>query len=254
MDGTVYLGDKLLPHAKELFNYLDQNNIEYIFLTNNSSSSKYTYLNKMTSLGIKSKLENYYSSIDHTVTYLKQNKINNIYVLGVDEFKEQLSDSGLVIKDAYIKNAIDAVVVGFDKTVDFNKLTNASLYIQEGAKVIATHPDKRCPIENGYYIPDCGAIIDLLENTYPIEDLTILGKPHPDMLLNILSNKNIETKDALIIGDRYYTDVLCGINANVDSALILTGESKLSDLNNIDYKPKYIFKDLGEVLEHLKNR
>lgn len=253
MDGTIYLGNNLLPYAHELFDYLNDNKIEYVFLTNNSSSNKETYLKKITRLGLLATDKNFYSSIDHSISYLKQRKIKNIYFLGVKEFEKILINEGFQLIDGYEKGAADIVLVGFDKTLTYEKLMNASLYIQDNIEVIASHPDKRCPIEGGKSIPDCGAILDLLESTSKISKLTILGKPHPDMILNLLNERKIDARDALIIGDRHYTDVLCGVNAKVDSGLILTGESQIEDLEGLDYKPTHIFKNLKDVLDYLKN-
>ncbi len=252
LDGTVYLNNSLLPYAKELFNYLNEHKITYVFLTNNSSISKINYLNKLTNLTIKTNLNNIYSSTDHLLSYLKEINVKNIYLLGTKDLEEELLKENYNIIKEYKKGSIDRVVIGFDKTLTYQKLKETSLYIQDDVKVISTHIDKRCPYDNGYYIPDAGSIVDLLNSTSPIKDLVVLGKPHPEMILNVLKEKGFKKKEALIVGDRFYTDVLCGVNAGVDSGLILTGESRLEDLKGLDYKPTYIFKDLKEVLNLLK--
>ncbi len=252
LDGTVYLNNKLLPYAKELFEYLNKEEITYVFLTNNSSTSKVNYLTKLSNLNIKTSLDNIYSSVDHLLEYLNKTTIKNIYLLGTSDLKDELVNKDYKIVSNYEKGLVDALVVGFDKELTYQKLKEASLYIQDGVRVIQTHLDKRCPYDNGYYIPDAGSIIDLLISTTPIKDLIVLGKPHPDMILNVLNKKGFKKEEALIIGDRFYTDVLCGVKANVDSGLILTGESKRSDLNDLDYKATYIFNDLKEVLNLLK--
>lgn len=253
MDGTIYLGNKLLPYAKELISYLLDKNIDYVFLTNNSSSDKINYLKKINQLGLEATLNHFYSSIDHTVRYLLKNKIQKVFCLAETVFKNVMIGAGIEVIDTYEKDQIDAVIVGFDKHFTFETTAIASRYIQDGVKVIASHPDKRCPIEDGYYVPDCGALIDHLNSAYPIKDLTVLGKPHPDMLLDNLREKGYQKEEALIIGDRHFTDVLCGIHAGVDSGLILTGESTVEDLKNLSYKPTFIFENLKSVMDYLKS-
>lgn len=252
LDGTVYLNNSLLPFAKELFDYLYENKYTYVFLTNNSSVNKANYLTKLTNLNIKTTLNNIYSSVDHLLSYLKETNVKKLYLLGTKDLEEELVNHNYQIITNYQKGGVERVVVGFDKTLTYKKLKEASLYIQDGVKVISTHVDKRCPYDNGYYIPDAGSIIDLLNSTSPIKDLVILGKPHEAMILNILKEKGFNKEDALIIGDRFYTDVLCGVNAKVESGLILTGESKLADLEGLNYQPTYLFKDLNEVLNFIK--
>src|SRR5690554_3564781 len=254
LDGTIYLNNELLPFAKELFLYLQKEEIYYVFLTNNSSTSKVNYFNKLNNFGIKTSLDNIYSSIDHLLSYLAQNNLKKLYLLGTNDLKEELINAGYDLVEKYQKGAVERVVVGFDKSLTYQKLVEASFYIQDGVKVISTHLDERCPYQGGYYLPDAGSILKLLNSTAKIKDLTILGKPHKAMILNVLKEKGFKKAEALIIGDRYYTDVLAGINANIESAMILTGESKVADLEKVDYRPTYIFKDLKAVLKYLQKQ
>ena len=160
MDGTVYLGDHLFKGAKETFEYFKQNDISFVFLTNNSSHSLPFYVDKIKKMGIECDESNFYSSIETTIKYLKKNNIKTIYVLGVNAFKDELKKHFNVL-EKYDENIIpEVVLVSFDTELVYDELKAACLYIQRGSAFIATNMDYRCPIENGLYIPDCGGMCE----------------------------------------------------------------------------------------------
>ena len=157
MDGTVYLGDHLFKGAKETFEYFKQNDISFVFLTNNSSHSLPFYVEKIKKMGIECNEDNFYSSIDTTIKYLKEQNVKTLYVLGVKTFKEELRKHFTLIEQ-YQEEIPDVTLVSFDTELVYDELKTACLFIQRGSKFIATNMDYRCPIEDGLYIPDCGGL------------------------------------------------------------------------------------------------
>ena len=252
MDGTVYLGDRLFKGAKETFEYFKQNDISFVFLTNNSSHSLPFYVDKIKRMGIDCNEDNFYSSIETTIKYLEDNNINSIYVLGVKTFKDELKKHFNVIENYDDKNIPEVVLVSFDTELVYDELRIACLYIQKGSKFIATNMDYRCPIEDGLYIPDCGGLckwITMCTDKQPI----FLGKPEPTMIYQVMEKFNVSKEETMMVGDRYYTDIVAGINANVDTVAVLSGETTLEEFKNANKKPTYIIDSIADLISLLKS-
>ena len=252
MDGTVYLGDHLFKGAKETFEYFKQNDISFVFLTNNSSHSLPFYVDKIKRMGIDCNEDNFYSSIETTIKYLEDNNINYIYVLGVKTFKDELKKHFNVIENYDDKNIPEVVLVSFDTELVYDELRIACLYIQKGSKFIATNMDYRCPIEDGLYIPDCGGLckwITMCTDKQPI----FLGKPEPTMIYQVMEKFNVSKEETMMVGDRYYTDIVAGINANVDTVAVLSGETTLEEFKNANKKPTYIIDSIADLISLLKS-
>lgn len=254
MDGTINIGNKLIDGTSETFRYINQLNIDYIFITNNSSKNVNSYINKIQKLGIKCSKKNFFTSIEVTRLYLLKNNIKNIYLIGTKDFYNELIKDFNILSE-YQKNNCDCVVVGFDTELNYEKLKIASKYLEDGVNFIATNPDLRCPIEDNRYIPDCGAICHMLEDTTNRKPI-FLGKPNGEMITYLCEREKVDLNDAMVIGDRLYTDILVGINAGVDTVAVLTGETTIEEINDSEYKPTYIInsiKDLPNILEGDKN-
>ena len=247
MDGTIYLGKDLLDGSLECFEYLNKNNIDYVFFTNNSSHSLEFYYDKISAFGIKSDLEkNYYSSTEVAISHLKKHGIKKIYVVANKSLKEKLGDFEIVTK--YDKNIkLDALLIGFSTELVYQELKDASLYLEtQDMPYIATNGDYRCPIEDGLYIPDCGGMAEwlyLVTGKRP----EVMGKPNPEIIEFLAERFNVSLDEVIVIGDRIYTDILVGVNAHVDSVLVLSGETKEEDLKKYDYSPTYILKSIKEL-------
>ena len=257
MDGTIYLGDRLFDFTLPFLDYITKTGAEYIFFTNNSSKSKTQYLDKLKKMNVPVKPENLITSTMATVRYLKaQYKTKPIYASGTSTFVQELTESGLnIVNEINTDNEfntvneinvyITALVMGFDTELTFQKLENMCILLGKEVDYIATNPDLVCPTEYGY-IPDCGSVAIMLKNATGKEPAYI-GKPMPYMIEMALEQTGISKDEAIIIGDRLYTDIACGINAGIESALVLSGESKVEDLQNTPNKPSYIFRDLGHL-------
>ncbi|MGL5574639.1 HAD-IIA family hydrolase [Cetobacterium sp.] len=251
MDGTIYVENKLIPGAKDFLDILKKQGKDYVFLTNNSSKSVKNYLEKLHSLDIYADESNMFSSGQATSFYLKEMKKKaKLYVVGTESFKNDLAKDGFTIVEN-IKQEIDYLVVGFDTELNYEKLEKACELIDRNVNYIATNPDLICPIKDGRFIPDCGAICNMLEAATKKTPFYI-GKPRKEMVEIVSKLKNIDLKDIAVIGDRLYTDIACGINAGVTSVLVLTGETKKEDVKNTEFVPDFTFDSINDLYQIIK--
>ncbi len=249
MDGTLYLGDTLFDGTADFLEYVRDTGGRYIFLTNNSSKSVDSYIEKLGGLGIAASKRDFYTSIDAALRHLSSRPpYRKIYALGTASFKRQLREGGLNITDS-LSCDIDCLLMGFDTELTFQKLEDACVLLGRGVDYIATNPDWVCPTEFGF-VPDCGSVAEMLRRATGRSPLFI-GKPRPDMVLYAMESAGYSPEETLVVGDRLYTDIACGANAGVDTLLVLSGESKLSDIGEL--RPSYVMRDIGELLEALRS-
>ena len=245
MDGTIYLDDDVFDGTYEFLDKIRNQNKKYIFLTNNSSKDKIEYLNKLNKLKIPASEENIFTSGMAMGMYL--NKYYNdktVYLVGTNALKRELEAYNVKL----VEDNADIVLVGFDRELTYQKLEKACELLDNGAIFLATNTDYVCPIKNKRYIPDCGSICDMITNATNKKPKYI-GKPEPDMI-NILSNKyNIEKDKILMIGDRVYTDIASGKNANCVTVCVLSGEATMDTINNSNIKPDYIFDSIKDLID-----
>lgn len=253
MDGTIYLGKNLIDGALDTFKYLNDNYIDYLFFTNNSSHDLDFYYQKIKSFGIECDLrKNFYSSTEVTISYLKERNIKDIFVIGNECLKKKLRNHFNIIKEYNVNNKVDAVVCGFSTELVYQELKDASLYLQtRDIPFIATNGDYRCPIEDGLYIPDCGGMIEWLRLCTG-KRAKVLGKPNQEIIDYIAKEYKVKKDEILIVGDRLYTDILVGVNAHVDTLCVLSGESSLEDVRNYEHQPTYILDSIKSLPELLK--
>ena len=163
MDGTINLGNTLIPGMDAFFKKLRSYGRDFYLVTNNSSKGHSHYVEKMRRMGIEVTRKNVLISSDAFVYYMQQVKPGaSLYVLGTDLLKETIIKGGFKLT-TLLEEKTDFVVVGFDMSLDYEKLAIACRLIDRGVPYVATHPDVRCPIEGGEFIPDCGAMIKLIE-------------------------------------------------------------------------------------------
>jgi len=246
LDGTVYLGSSPIKSAIDFINK-NWNNFKFYFITNNTSKSKNDYVKKLKNFGLKQvSIGNIITPIDSLIEFLKKENIKKIFCLGTKNFKLELERNGFFCIDDYNPNDIDAVVVGFDTELTYEKLKTACLLLQHhNIKYFATHTDKICPTKDGF-IPDIGSILSLIKTATGREPEKTFGKPNPELIRPILNKFNND--EIVIIGDRLYTDKKLADNLNIDFILVLTGETKIEDLQKETNFPKLILKNLGELV------
>ena len=249
MDGTIYLDNDLFDGVTDFLAHIKAIGGKYLFLTNNSSKSVNKYIEKLSALGIPTTADDFLTSTDATIVYLKPKNYKKIYALGTTSFKEQLKAANLPITDR-LEDDIDCLLMGFDTELTFKKLEDACILLNRGVDYIATNPDFVCPTWYGS-VPDCGSVSEMLFNATKRRP-KFIGKPQPEMALLAVEKTGFKREQTALIGDRLYTDIACGVNAGVNSVFVLSGEGTLEDLKTSDVKPDYIFKDIKEILEFIK--
>lgn len=248
MDGTIYLGERLLEGSLDFIRYLEESGCGYVFFTNNSSKSALDYIKKLRDLGLSVTQEKIITSGMVTVKYIKDTFVEpRVFLLGTPALEKEFIDSGirLVDKDP------DIVVAGFDTTVTYDKLSKACAFIREGSVFLATHPDFNCPTESGF-IPDCGAICAFITASTGKVPKN-LGKPNTETLEYLMEHFRCNKDRMVFIGDRLYTDIAIGANHNVTSVLVLTGETKLEYLKESQVNPDIVVNRLYDLIEHIRD-
>lgn len=248
MDGTIYLDNDLFDGTIDFLEHIKKIGGKYMFLTNNSSKSVNKYIEKLESLGISAKADDFLTSTDATILYLKDKHYKKIYALGTTSFKEQLRDAGYNIMDK-LEDDIDLLCMGFDTELTFQKLEDASILLGRGIDYIATNPDWVCPTWYGY-VPDCGSVAQMLYNATKRRP-KFIGKPEPDMALLAISASGYKPEEAVLIGDRLYTDIACGINAGISTIFVLSGEGTMKDVEESEQKPEFIFENIKKIYEEI---
>ena len=251
LDGTVYLHTTPIPGALEFINYLNLSGIGYLFLTNNSSRSAFEYVKKLSGMGFPVTREHVLTSGQVTGWYLENKKPGaTIYVVGTESLKTELASYDLTLTEN--ANTVDYVVVGYDTELNYNKLCKACDYLRGDAVFIATNPDLVCPMGNNRYLPDCGSMCQLIENTVKKQPIYI-GKPHTKMIDYLRAQRAISRSAVAMIGDRLYTDIALGCNAGIMSVCTLTGESDRLSIKKSDYQPDLIIESIAELLPILQS-
>ncbi len=249
MDGTIYLDDRLFDGVTDFLTHVRNIGGRYIFLTNNSSKSVDKYIEKLAALGIPAAADDFLTSTDATVAHLRRKSYRKIYALGTDSFRQQLLDSGLPVTHR-LEEDIDCLCMGFDTQLTFQKLEDACILLNRGVDYVATNPDWVCPTWYGY-VPDCGSVSQMLYNATKRKPLFI-GKPQPAMAELAMERTGFSKDETVLIGDRLYTDIACGVNAGIHSVLVLSGESTLADAEVSEVKPELICKDIQQFLSLIK--
>ena len=250
LDGTLYLGENVLPGAHEIIDHLEKTGKKYIYLTNNSSRAASDYVERLRNMGFPCRRENVLSSGMATGEYLMQNYSNSrVYPVGTAAFEAELASYGVNL----VKEDADVVCVGFDTELNYEKLKNAVHFLRRGAYFIAANPDWVCPMPNDEVLPDCGSICALLTASTGKEPFYI-GKPNRSMIDIVSKNTGVPNEKILCIGDRLYTDIAVGINASAGSALVLSGETTREMLEASPIDPDFVFDSVLELLVYLKRK
>lgn len=251
MDGTIYLGNRLFDGTIDFLKEVEKRGGKYLFVTNNSSRSVNAYVDRLHGMGIDfAKKDDFLTSVDALIWYLKGKYDDTlIYASGTKTFKEQLRDAGLHITEE-LEDGIGLLVHGFDTELTFKKLEDSAKLLTKGVDFIATNPDWVCPTEWGS-VPDCGSVCEMLFRATGKRP-KFIGKPGPDMAYLSMDKYGFSKEETVIVGDRIYTDIACGVNAGIDSAFVLSGEGVMEDIEKFDVHPTGIYKDIKEMYELMK--
>ncbi len=250
MDGTLYLGDRVFDHCLDFLRAIRRQGGRYLYLTNNSSKSVDKYVEKMERLHISAAAEDFFTSTDAACAYLREHYHGRkIYALGTASFRQQLQGAGFPVTDR-LEDDVDCLLMGFDTELTFQKLEDACILLGRGVEYLATNPDWVCPTEYGY-VPDCGSISQILCNATGRKPFFI-GKPEPAIARLAMEKLGCPPADTVLIGDRIYTDIACGVNAGIDTVLVFSGETTRQDWAKSEIKPTYTCQDIGEIYQMLQ--
>lgn len=245
MDGTIYLGDNLFDGTLDFLRRVREQGGRYLFATNNSSRGVNAYVERLQKMGIDAVADDFLTSIDALIWYLR-GKYDDalIYAFGTRTFREQLTDAGFRITDR-LEEGISLLVCGFDTELTFQKLEDACILLGRGVDFVATNPDWVCPTAWGS-VPDCGSVCEMLFRATGRRP-KFIGKPQPEMVLLSMERCGCTREETVLIGDRVYTDIACGVNAGVDTAFVLSGEGAVNDIETYQVTPAGIYQNIREI-------
>lgn len=250
MDGTLYLDHHLFDGTIDFLNELKKQNKRGIYITNNSSKSVKDYVVKLRQLGIEATENDFYTSSMATAHYLNEYHAGQtVYCMGTESLKTELRNQGIKIaKDK--DDHVEVVLLGFDTELTHQKLRDVCWLLQKDLPYLATNPDYVCPVEFGY-VPDCGSFAEML--FYAIKKKPMfIGKPNPRMIEYAIELAGYQKEDAVVVGDRLYTDILSGKNANVSTICVLSGETTLGEIHQSDVLPDFVIPSIKEIYQIIK--
>ena len=263
MDGTFYLDNDILDGALDFLDAVKKCGKDYIFFTNNSSTTPDLYIEKLRKMNCHITRDQIMTSADVMIRYLNAEfKGASVYVLAPDAVKKSFIDEGVKVfepeipeSEGYVPAGTDKVpdivVVCFDKKLTYNRLTNACTYIRRGAKFLATHLDINCPVKDGFII-DCGSICTAINLSTGVSPRYV-GKPFRETVDMVIDKTGIERERISFVGDRLYTDVATGVKNGANGILVLSGEASVDDIETSDVKPDAVYSSIKEMEQLLNN-
>ena len=267
LDGTVYLGDSLLPGSARFFQWMVARGKRSVVLTNNSSQNAKGYLKKLQGMGLPVTASQIITSGQVTAAWMKRHHPDaRTLILGTEKLVDEFRSAGLAVvregeeeleaergevaegdgEDYGDARDPDIIVVGFDTTLTYAKLERVCLLIRSGVPYYATHPDDVCPTPRGL-IPDCGAIVALIKTATGCNPQRVFGKPGPEMVAEALARLELPAAEVAMVGDRLYTDVRMARDNGLLAVLVLSGETDREMLAASELEPDLVVQDLGEL-------
>lgn len=247
MDGTFYLGDRLIPGSLEFIAAVRASGRDFLFMTNNSSRNAEYYARKLARMGLEVGPEKVLTSTQATAICCRERfGSRRAFVLGNEYMLRELEAGGIAID----QRDPEYVVIGYDTALDYQKLTAACDFVRAGLPYVASHPDFNCPTETGF-APDIGAIMAFIEaSTGRVADW-IIGKPHRGIVDAALARTGRNVSELAMVGDRLYTDIATGKNHGILSILVLSGETTREMLAASDVQPDLTYDCLQRMISEL---
>jgi len=251
LDGTIYLGDELLPGAFELVTALRELGRATLFLSNNPTKDPQMYADKLGRLGLPTPVSHIVNTVVTMTEWLCQNASGaRVFVIGEQPLIRAIEAAGIETTER--PDEIDIVIASYDRTFEYRKLQIAfdALWQHRRARLITTNPDAYCPVAGGRGEPDSAAIVAAIEACTGVRCEVNVGKPDPVMLQTALRILGLPARDCLMVGDRLYTDIAMAVDAGVDSALVLTGDSTRAMAESLPpaRHPTFVLDRIDELL------
>jgi phosphoglycolate/pyridoxal phosphate phosphatase family enzyme len=245
LDGTIYLGEELIPGADRVIATLRADGRRVAFLSNKPLATRVDYAAKLTRLGIPAAPDDVVNSSIVLARHLRELDAGApVFVIGEPPLIAELSAHGFEVRP---DQRVRWVVIAFDRTFDYAKLTIALQAVRQGARLIATNPDRTCPTEDGE-IPDCAGMIAAVEAVtgQPVE--VIVGKPSPIILEVALATLGVDAPDAVMVGDRIETDIVMGRRLGLATVLVLSGVTRPGDPRIAEIAPDLVLPSVAALL------
>lgn len=242
MDGVIYWGGQLLPGVKEFVNWMQENDKQFLFLTNNSGKTPLELKLKLQTMGLDVDESHFYTSALATAKFVSEQTSHcSAYVIGEPGLVGALYQCGVVITD----KDPDYVIVGESPSYNYETICKAVTLVRNGAKLIGTNFDMTGPAPTGI-TPACRALIS------PIEMATgkqayFVGKPNPLMMRTGLRLLGVHSEETAMIGDRMDTDIIGGIESGLDPILVLSGVTDREEVDQFPYRPRLILNGVGDI-------
>ena len=251
MDGTIYLGDHLLPGAARMINELRRRDIPIRYLSNNPTKDPEMYARKLTKLGLPTPVEDISNTIVTTTKWLKAHHPDAVlFPISEEPLKRALVKAGFTLSDN--PEEIDIVIASYDRTFEYRKLQIAfdAIWFHKRAILVQTNPDRFCPFPGGRGEPDCAAVTAAIEACTSVKCSASFGKPDPIMTRLALEGLNLPPEDCVMVGDRLQTDIQMALDSNMVSALVLTGEATAEDVRALDaaHTPTYVLDRIDRLI------
>jgi HAD superfamily hydrolase (TIGR01450 family) len=251
LDGTIYLGSELLPDARELIETLRNQGAKTVFLSNNPTRDPDMYIAKLTGLGIEVERDEIINTVVTTVLWLKQHHPDAVvFPIAEEPLVNALREAGIRLSDDPAE--IDVVVASYDRGFTYRKLQIAfdALWQRDHVKLITTNPDRYCPFPGGKGEPDAAAIVAAIEASAGVTCVANMGKPDRIMIDTVVAHLGVEPANTVMVGDRLETDIRMAVNAGMKSALVLTGDSQLADVEQTahEFRPTFVIPGVGGLL------
>ena len=246
LDGTVYLGERLIPGADTAIAALRAAGRRIAFLTNKPLQTRTEYAAKLTRLGVPAAPDDVITSSLVLARYLRDRDPGApVFVIGEPPMLEEMRAHGFEVR---ADDRVRWVVIAFDRTFDYAKLNTALQAVKQGARLIATNPDRTCPVEGGE-IPDCAGMIAAVEAVTDRKVETIVGKPSPIILEVALAALGVPAAEAVMVGDRIETDIVMGRRLGLGTVLVLSGATRAADPRIAAVAPDHVVRSIEDLVE-----
>ncbi|WP_141603779.1 TIGR01457 family HAD-type hydrolase [Terrilactibacillus laevilacticus] len=241
LDGTMYRGTEKIEAAVQFVKKLKEKDINYLFVTNNSTRTKEVVAESLQQFGVPATPDDVLTTSMATAQFIKDENPNaSVYFIGEAGLKQALEEVGL----KYEEENPDYVVMGMDREITYEKLTKACLAVRKGAKFVSTNPDIALPTEQGF-LPGNGSLTSVVSVSTMVDPIFI-GKPEPIIVEQALKKIGTAAERTIMVGDNYHTDILAGLRAGIDTLLVHTGVTTKEMLLAIKEKPTYALSSLEE--------
>lgn len=251
MDGTIYLGDDLLPGAARMIEELRRRKIPVRFLSNNPTKDPQQYAEKLERLGLPTPIADIANTVVTTTRWLAENRPGAVvFPIAEEPLVRAFAEAGIPMSEDPAQ--IDVVVASYDRGFDYRKLQIAfdAIWFHKRATLIQTNPDRYCPFPGGRGEPDCAAVTAAIEAATNTTCEVSLGKPSPIMLTEAMRGLDASVPNSVMVGDRLGTDIQMALDTGMLSALVLTGEATADDVDALpeQSRPSFVLDRIDRLI------